>query len=175
MELAEPGCRRCERRGLNFPGGQGEVRACPAHTSQEWRARLTDLDQRAKKILRHGWPYGPNVSIQSRIDLIAWAEPLGVKLSASRCEGLHWLRKGVCQHSMCDGFPWMDHTTRWNLDGKPALVLTQPYNSAERQRELMGDLLEDNELHVEIKPGWYGHGTIGAFVWRADVYRSLAT
>lgn len=175
MELAEPGCRLCDHRGLIFPNERGGIRACSVHTSKEWHARLADIDQRAEKVLHRGWPYGPDLSIQARIDLVEWAEPLGVKLSGSRCEGLHWLRKGACHHNLCNRYPWMDHTTRWNLDGKPALVLTQPYKSAERQREMMGDLLEDNELHVEIKPGWYGYGTIGAFVWRADVYRSLAT
>ncbi len=37
----------------------------------------------------------------------------------------------------------------------------------------MGALVDDPELRVEIKPGWYGHGTICAFVWCADVYEKL--
>lgn len=172
MELAEPNCRTCKNHGLVLPEG---IKACTTHTSPEWKERLTDLDKRAKKFLPNGhWPYGPNIDAQARINLTEWVEPLGLKLSTTRCQGLHWLRKGTCtKPAYCNRHSWMDHTTHWSLSGKPALTLTQPYMTAEQQRKAMGDVVDDPEFRVEIKPGWYGYGTIGAFVWRADVHEKL--
>ena len=171
MELADPTCRQCEGHGLNFPDG---TRACPKHTTPEWREHLDVLDQRAKKVTPSAWPYGPNIDVQARGDLLDWAEPLGVKRAGTRCNGLHWLRTGKCPNTHeCPPFGWMDHTTKWSLGGEPALVLTQPYKSADNLREKVGDLVNDKDLRVEFKPGWYGHGTTGVFVWRADVHEKL--
>lgn len=170
MNPADPNCRQCERHGLNYPDG---TRACARHTPPQWRERLADLDHRRAKIAPEGWPYGPNIDVQARVNLIEWADPLGVKLSSTRCQELHWLRTGRCQHADCRPLRWMDHTTRWSLNGKPALLLTQPYGDLEGHREAMGNILEDDELHVETKPSWYGHGTTGIFVWRVDAWREL--
>ncbi|MFJ9553197.1 hypothetical protein ACIRPH_05245 [Nocardiopsis sp. NPDC101807] len=172
MKLADPDCQACKHRGLYFPG---HFRACWKHTIPEWHERLNDVEERSKKFLPNGrWPYGPDGAAQARTDLTEWVEPLGLKLSTTRCNSLHWLRKGMCSNPpYCTPHGWMDHTTQWHLNGAPALVLTQPYRTAEEQREAMGDLVDDPELRVEIKPGWYGHGTIGAFVWRADVHEKL--
>lgn len=171
MELADPNCRRCKSHGLNFPDN---TRACPKHTTAQWSEHLTALDQRAKNITPQAWPYGPNINVQARADLLDWAEPLGVKRAKTYCNALHWLRTGQCPNTAeCNPFRWMDHTTQWSLDGNPALVLTQPYKTAEDLREATAPIQGDPDLKVEIKPGWYGHGTVGVFVWRADAYEKL--
>ncbi|WP_435108857.1 hypothetical protein [Nocardiopsis synnemataformans] len=174
MELADPNCRSCKGHGLNFPD---DTRACPAHTTPQWREHLADLDRRAKTVTAKAWPYGPNVDVRARIDLLDWAEPLGVRRSSNRCNALHWLRTGRCSSAVgseCTPFSWMDHTTSWMLDSKPALVLTQPYSTADRLRERMGGLLRDEGLRIEFEPGWYGYGTIGAFIWRKDAHEKLS-
>lgn len=98
MEPVNPDCHQCKDHGLNLPDGH---RACQQHIPSQWRSTLDDLDHRAQRVIPDGWPYGPNIDVQARIDLIRWAESLGVKHSGTRCQQLHWLRSGQCQEADC--------------------------------------------------------------------------
>lgn len=165
----------CDKTGLRFPDG---TRRCRRHLTPEQEELLEHLDRRAVAVGIHperrdlpGWPYGPNVDVQARQDLLAWAEPRGLRLSRSgRC--LQWPRGKRCRP--CDHEPrWLDHVTCWNHARKPAVLLAQPYHlSGEDFTELR--TLESEGFVVVIGSGWYGHGTKAVEVWRSDQYERCA-
>lgn len=101
-----------------------------------------------------------------------WAEHLNLTESGTRCRGLHWLKTGRCHASSCQPLGFMDHTTQWNRDGRPALVLTQPYPTVGLE-DALAELRADPELRVVVQDPspWYGNGTVGVLIWRADAYR----
>lgn len=63
---------------------------------------------------------------------------------------------------------WMDHVSGWTKDGKPALLLAQPY-SLFNIESLLKATSEFN-LDVSVNgDGWYGHGTIAIELRRAQI------
>ena len=169
----------CGTDGLLYPDGR---RVCWRHTTEDDRGLLFDLDKRAAgrglKLDRNSpflapldrvWPYGPNVDVTARIRMLDWAEAHDLRLShGNRC--LHWLRTGRCAVTTCQLDPphyrWMDHVTTWTRNGKPAVLVAQPYNlDADSFNDLAA--LSDLGLTVEItRNSWYGHDTTFVGVWR---------
>lgn len=179
----------------------GHRKICPECATPEHHARIeaanrTALDRgiltRAHRTARDrgpwwevAWPYGPNIDVDVREALVAWAEPLGLRRSTQSRQCLHWLRGKRCPRrwevgdDCCrDTVPDGDHETTWTLaDGKtPALILNQPYGHARRARAEIEALAEADDLRVEFDEagGWYGNRTIFVAVWRADSY-AIAT
>jgi hypothetical protein len=65
-----------------------------------------------------------------------WAAKRGLRLAEPGPRQpwvcLHWIAHGRCDEEWCregrGDHHWMDHTTGWTKDGKPALLLCQPYH-----------------------------------------------
>jgi hypothetical protein len=125
-------------------------------TEQQINARKIALD------IVH-WPYGANAGsdvVKTRLALLDWAEARKVKLSrADPC--LRWIKTGK---SYYDGghlyHPWMDHLTAWTRNGKPAILLAQPYHLCPDDLRHLASL-EASGLDISIHGrGWYGYGTV---------------
>lgn len=171
----------CGFRGVRWPDG---VQRCWHHTDEAGRALLIDLDKRAArigvplppagdrwysiKLLDRLWPYGPNVNIDMRQRMVAWAERHGLTLAprATRC--LHWLRTGRCTEGGHPRQHWQDHVTAWKRHGQPAVLLAQPYGLAAEDIDHLVAIEADPLLHVDVDPdhGWYGFGTRPVAIWR---------
>ncbi|MEU8334724.1 hypothetical protein [Micromonospora tulbaghiae] len=166
----------CKERGRRYPDGR---LLCHRHTSPDQRQLVDHLDEQARRLglfdQYGGWPYGPNIDIAARQQLVDWATDLGVSRAETRCQNLHWLRVGRCGVRYYEALPrWADHVTRWKRDGPPALLVAQPYGLTD---EDLADLevLGDEGLHVEIVgEGWYGHGTTMVQVWNRQAWQSQA-
>jgi len=141
---------------------------CDRHVPAALAAEAAELDRRSKITLgAHGWPYGPNVSIPSRRALLDWAEGNRLRLAGGSC--LHWLRKGQCSSCVGNREFWLDHVTGWARNGKPAVLIAQPYGVSEQSIADLAQLAVDPALMVRIDgTGWYGVGTTFIQVWRAD-------
>lgn len=177
------GPRCCRHRGLIFPDGG---RRCWRHTSYTDRELLWALDGRASRCgfgtddggwlrpLERVWPYGPNIDVQMRADMLDWAEAHGLHVSQAAHKCLNWLRRGRCLVVACSAtMPpgWFDHVTIWLSDHHRVLV-SQPYEVDGRDRAELEALDVEPGLRVEIEPtGWYRAGTLWIAVW-ADRARS---
>jgi hypothetical protein len=89
---------------------------CGRHTTGEQRESLADLAARGPGIgIRNdGWPYGPNIDVVGRAQMVAWAEAEKLRHSdVGDC--LHWLSRGRCGVQICredrNTHRWMDHTS----------------------------------------------------------------
>lgn len=169
---AAPGCARVFNT-LLFP-----ERRCPRHITLAQRELLADLDRRAAGVgVKDGlWPYGPNIDVESRARMVEWAEAEGYKLATPRAQCLHWLvgKQRHCvarqDHYHHDGQidRWtmgaLDHPTMWTRDGKPALILGQPYHSP--PEGWAEEITAAWPVHVEVAESapWYGAGTRGVFI-----------
>ncbi len=168
-----PGC--CTHHGLFYPGRD---RRCRRHATPKQRALVTELDARANHlgVLNGGeWPYGPNIDVEARARLLDWADGYGLRLAKTSCQNLHWLARGRCGVRLCNRLGrWMDHVTRWNRGGEPALILAQPYGLSGEDVAEVGQLAADEGLHVSVDArGWYGWGTVAVEVWDADAYETM--
>src|SRR5690349_4271913 len=166
MSDRTPSC--CKHRGVFFADG---IQLCPRHQTPEQRHLVDELDRRAEPILgTKGWPYGPNIDVPTRERMLQWAEGHGVSLADTRCQGLHWLRVGRCGVSRCTRLgSWMDHVTRWKRNGKPALLVAQPYGLGREDLRDLDQLALDDDLYLFVggRP-WYGHGTVLVEVWNGE-------
>lgn len=153
------GCTR-EHNLLYFP----EPR-CGRHTTGEQRDLLADLDRRAPGIgIRNGgWPYGPNIDVVGRAEMIGWAEHHKLRYSLHG-DCLHWLSRGRCGVSVCredrNTHQWMDHVTGWTRDGKAAVLVAQPYGLFTSDIADLAKISDEWSLDVLVDgTSWYGHGT----------------
>jgi hypothetical protein len=125
-------------------------------TDREWQ-------KRARAVLGGGgWPYGVTDKAQQG-RLLEWAEARGVKFSPSaRC--LHWIAGRRCPEICREGHMsrcGMDHLTGWTRDGKPAILVSQPYVQSAESIAALGAAAAEMGLETRIDgSGWYGHGTI---------------
>ncbi|MEV4542275.1 hypothetical protein [Micromonospora echinaurantiaca] len=159
-----PSC--CKHHGLFYPG---RIRRCRRHATPEQQNLAADIDAHADELgVLNGedWPYGPNIDVESRGRLLDWAEHHQLRLARTQCQGLHWLARGRCGVRVCNRLGhWMDHVTRWNRFGEPALILAQPYRLHGDDMVELGQLAADG-LHVWVHThGWYGWGTVAVEVW----------
>lgn len=140
------------------------INELPQDWDANFQARARGVGIRADR----GWPYGlchRGADPKARLRMVEWAETQGLKLSKGQC--LHWLASGRCtRYAECGRrYSWQDHLTGWNIDGKPALLLAQPY-------QIDGDGIADlaqiegqgYETHLDTN-GWYGCGTITVEIW----------
>lgn len=111
-------------------------------------------------------PYG--VDDDNRERFTAWLKGRGLRLSHSPlC--LHWIAHGRCSAGWCrenhNLHHWMDHISGWTKDGKPALLLCQPYPPV-NVREVAAVAVRFG-LNAFISNGWYGHGSIAVELTKA--------
>ena len=131
---------------------------------------------RACGIVGGRWPYGANVDMESRERLVGWAETLGLVLARPSHKCLTWVREGRCRARICGlhGGPW-DHISCWKYDGKPALLLAQPYGVDGSDIPELAPLIADPHISISIVgDNWYGHGTVGVEVWNRSVRRQVS-
>ncbi|MFD3468760.1 hypothetical protein ACFWWM_20715 [Streptomyces sp. NPDC058682] len=168
------GCER-PRQGLLFGSGMGEAKLlCRRCQSADQKELVSSLDDRARGVLNRDadgvrWPYGPNIYVQMRADLLDWAEQHDLKSGNTGCSSkLHWLDKGRCAKRECRGRPgFYDHTTTWlsRTTGRPALVFNQPYGQVDPAK-VRESISEYPSLTAEVGPeSWYGAGTTGVYIW----------
>ncbi|QGV79745.1 hypothetical protein [Streptomyces ficellus] len=178
-------CEGCgpSRQGLFFGSGIGEAKWwCWRCQSADQKELIRYLDDHARGVLSRDadgvhWPYGPNIYVQMRADLLDWADRHDLKNGNTGCSSrLHWLDRGRCAKRECQGRPeFYDHTTTWlsRTTGKPALVFNQPYRQVD-PAEVWDAISEYPSLTAEVGPeSWYGAGTSGVYIWN-DGNRSMA-
>jgi hypothetical protein len=123
------------------------------------------------------WPYGADIDVGSRQRLVGRAQRYGLKLAKTSCSGLHWLDGERCPSGGCHGGlgRWADHVTRWTFDGRPALLLAQPYSINNDHLITLGALAARDDLDVHVgNHSWYGYRTIEVAVWRANAFTPAA-
>lgn len=163
MNCAHAGCDRTFNL-LSLPEPY-----CHRHIPPPHQTTIVDLDRRgpAIGISRGAWPYGPNIDIPSRQAMVEWAEHERLRYSPNgRC--LHWIARGRCAVRFCTAdanrHPWMDHVTGWTRDGKPAVLVCQPYPIFD-----VIDVANAGDAHglqVRIADGgWYGSGAAWVALW----------
>lgn len=164
-------CSHSARR-LNFPEP-----LCYRHQSAAQRALVADLDEQAPTVgVTPGcWPYGPNIDVVARVELVAWARANGYKLATPNARCLHWL---VGKARRCSALrrqdhagridAWsmneLDHPTFWTRNGKPALILAQPYSAPSSR--WVTDVTSTWPVTVEVTATspWYGHHAYGVLI-----------
>ncbi|MEU2078609.1 hypothetical protein [Streptomyces sp. NPDC013489] len=115
--------------------------------------------------------------------LVAWAEEFGLKLSEMGCCPL-WLRREAsqrCRPNFRAGDPcthygtphpdssWLDHTSSWLKDARPAALTAAPYEIDERDEQRLAHWERtDTRLRTATGTGWYGHGSTQIVLWRTD-------
>lgn len=111
------------------------------------------------------------IQLEGRAD---WIERYGLRPSRARA-CLHWLTKGRCTRA-CNWTRWFDHASAWNgPDGRPAVMLTQPYSFEVFYLSLSQALnrYPDTFLRFE-REGWHHPNTALVEIWRnEDVYNAL--
>jgi hypothetical protein len=125
------------------------------------------------------WPNGTSCDAEARRKLLEWARHKGLRYS-NRGHCLPWLAKGRCTHpGYCDvahrGGDWLDHITAWTRNGKPALLLSQPYGPL-NNGHLQEILARAAEFGLAVKihgDGWYGCGTTAIEFWQREQLASL--
>ena len=119
------------------------------------------IEVRARAVLGSPdrWPYGAN-EVETQLALLEWAEQRKLHYSY-RAHCLHWIARGRCGVSRCreghGSHRWMDHVTGWTRDGKPTLLVCQPYGlSLNDLDDLVATTRKfDLEAHID-GTGWYG-------------------
>ncbi len=118
------------------------------------------------------WPYGADTPTERRL-LVEWATHRGLRLSM-KGHNLAWLF-GKKTYGYEEGHHWLDHVTCWNRDGKPAVLVAQPYGLSGSSIRQLAQLDEHPELCVAVDgTGWYGHRTTFVEVWRLEAHQALA-
>jgi hypothetical protein len=126
---------------------------------------------RAIGIVGDNWPYGANLGHNEsseadhgvRCAVVDWAEARKLRHSrAGRC--LHWIATGRCAEDWCKAnatkHRWMDHVSGWTRDGKPAVLVCQPYGVHDESLRDILRVADEYQLEAHIDgTGWYGHGT----------------
>jgi hypothetical protein len=121
-------------------------------------------------IVAASWPFGPAVGHEPRTDepcprceVVAWAEWRHLRYcETGTC--LHWLARGRCGVRVClenaTNYRWMANSTGWTRNGKPHLLVCQPFGLGfEGLREIVA-AAERFDLDVQIGgTGWYGYHT----------------
>jgi hypothetical protein len=179
----------CMRGKLWLTDARGHHTVCHRCATAEHRDRIDAVDAAARemKLLPrvsgmggswHGleWPYGPNIDVDTREALVAWAGPHGLRLSGTHSRCLHWLQGKRCPRSWGEscaaGVPGADHVTAWNRGAgrNPAVLVSQPYGLDEQARRQLADIDSQPGLRVEIDEagGWYGAGTTFVAIWRTE-------
>lgn len=166
-------------RDLILPDGRQCCALCTTEADDEL---LADIARRARSVgvrSESGWPYGPNVHVGMRLALLDWAEEHRLTLVPHphrRCPS--WLRTGGCRARRACGHHetridpgWTDHPSAWLRNGRPAVLVAQPYPYGIQGPDVdeLAALDADPALRVEVSPpgaSWYGFDTWFVRVWR---------
>lgn len=144
------------------------------------------LKHRSEWHTDYAWPLGPFNNLVGREQLIRWALKNKLTLSKRMTVCFHVLLFGRCSSSECVcygdryGIPslneaggydldpsWMDHVTLWERDGKPVVLVNQPYLDMATARRFLQLDRDSSPLCVEVrKEGWYRLGSCFIAVWR---------
>jgi hypothetical protein len=144
--------------------------------------RYDPLAQRRQAVGMEQWPYGVQDPSQ-REKMLDWAERHHLRFSYTNRVCVHWLLAGSADdiarrytktgseisdsthYSRCHYNYEFDHVTCWTRDGKPAVLVSQPYRiSADVMKKLKA--LERDGLSVQVhKEGWYGFETFCVEIW----------
>ncbi len=123
----------------------------------------------------HAWPYGAHDEV-TRERLLRWARSRGLQF-APRGGCLHWIVARRCFGWCHDGHRsrmWMDHVTGWTRNGKPAILLCQPYALSELELESVAEVADAWNLSVKLDGcGWYGHGTVAIELSRMTAWPNV--
>ena len=141
-------------------------------------ATYSATDAKAVGITRDNWPYGPNIDLNSRVRLVAWAKHRGLKVArrtAPMC--LRWLEKGSCRgcgHMSGHDVFRIDHMSGWTLDGVPAVIVNHPYHLGNDDIKRLAAVSENPALSVSSPgSGWYRASTIQIDVWNSAVQDAM--
>ncbi len=172
-------------------------KSCPRHATPADHELVEALDKLAPSVglkrmagperwgRRFAFPYGPNIDADMRLRLLAWAVPLHLRLSRVQHACVESVLEGRCRPSKCgrwrdglarDGLDgWIDHVTLWTRDGRPAVLLAQPYHLSGRDLDLLQGLdVANPSLAVEVRGShWYGLGAYGVEIWNAHARPAL--
>jgi hypothetical protein len=115
--------------------------------------------------------------------LLSWAEHYGLRLSEAGCCP-RWLLRGAsqrCRPRSLGGDPcthygtphpdssWLDHTSAWLKDSRPAVLTAAPYDVEAQDLERLAHWERtDSRLRSATGRGWYGFGTTQIVLWRTD-------
>jgi hypothetical protein len=155
---------------------------------------VTDINNRARAIgiqSEASWPYGPNSNADMRLALLGWAEHYKLRMSTGfsrhrwfTCYGYDQSRSGKnhdiygeTYNGLCCRRRWFDHVTCWNRDGKPALILAQPYSLSDADTCDLRELRQAEYVTVRLDVGWYAAGGCSTFaieVWSRRVWNDIA-
>ena len=157
----------------------------PGYNASMTSALNDALTARGRNLGIEEWPYGVD-SPAKQEQMLKWAEKhkLTYADGGTRCP--HWLIRNDSRdiagryskrgsflydnrdHSECGRLYDLDHVTLWMHNGKPEVLVSQPYTL---QGYHLGNLaaLEEQDLKVVIHGhGWYGHGTVCVEIWASD-------
>jgi hypothetical protein len=120
---------------------------------------------RAVGIKADRWPYGPNIDLLSRFQLVLWAERHQLVYDSTPGRSCpHWVA-GQSQYHGCDLAPemgWLDHGSRWRRANLGAtapksnrVLVSQPYHITEREWSEIVALRDALGLAVTLEHGWY--------------------
>jgi hypothetical protein len=121
------------------------------------------------------WPYG--LDDHNLKEVLVWAERYQLRHSSNgHC--LHWLTQGRCDHNPClwpsmqRSRSWMDQVSGWTRDGKPVLLLCQPYQLDTIDIRNVAEICAAWGVDGIVSgQGWCGYRTICIELWKT---RSLA-
>jgi hypothetical protein len=141
-----------------------------------------DLIARRREIGLDEWPYG----VQTRSEqeqMLKWAEDNNLRFTETNLRCPHWLirsrssdiagrysKRGSylyddIHHADCRGQYGLDHVTCWTREGRPVVIVSQPYNLYTNQLQSLGALASE-KLSVKIHGrGWYGNETVCVEIW----------
>jgi hypothetical protein len=149
------------------------------------RERYDPLTRRRQAIGMEQWPYGVQDPPQQE-EMLDWAERHNLRFSYTNRICVHWLLAGRASdiarrytktgseisdsihYSRCHYNYGFDHVTCWTRDGRPAVLVSQPYRiSSDAMKKLKA--LEHDGLIVRVhKDGWYGSGTFCVEIWATE-------
>jgi hypothetical protein len=117
------------------------------------------------------------MSRQTTIDALAaeWAQRYGLKRSYAHSDPVPWLL-GLRTTTYQRQPRWFDHGTRWTRNGRPCVLVGQPYGLTDEDVEELDRLHLDHALRivVDVRPCWhYPGGTLGVVVSRGPLEPEL--
>jgi hypothetical protein len=151
---------------------------------------MTGINARARAIgikTQDSWPYGPNVNVDMRLALLGWAEhyrltiATGYRHKRFLCYGRNSDGKkhdiyAETYGGLCCRRGWFDHVTCWNRNGKPALILSQPYSLCDSDIFDLRELRKRDHVIFRLDVGWYAAGGVSTFaieVWSRQVWEQI--
>jgi hypothetical protein len=128
------------------------------------------------------WPPYGVLEPGGQEQMMGWAEANGLRYSREKC--IHWLMprdtgdlarsytksgqesRDVHLDGRCSRIYYgFDHVTSWTRQGRPAVLVSQPYDIESTELLRIWELKRDGFSVLFHQQGWYGHGTFTTEVW----------